>query len=82
MKTDTNEGTIRNLEDLPPVVTTKQLSQVTGIAEGTLKYFRHRGYGGPQSFALTPKCVRYRREDVIAWIEDRHRAEQQKQVSA
>lgn len=62
-------------ENLPPLMTTKQVKDLTGVPEGSLKYFRHRGHGGPKSFALTPRSIRYRREDVIAWIEEQYQAQ-------
>lgn len=66
-----------NAEDLPPLMTTKQVAELTGVAEGSLKYYRHRGHGGPKSFALTPKAIRYSRESVLEWISERMRAEEQ-----
>ena len=62
-------------ENLPPLMTTKQVVELTGVPEGSLKFFRHRGQGGPKSFALTPRAIRYRREDVIAWMKERYEAE-------
>lgn len=63
------------LADLPQFASDKDVSAVTGIPVGTLKYFRHRGHGGPKSFALTPRAIRYRREDVLAWIEEAYAKE-------
>lgn len=60
------------IEELPPLPSDKEVSAVTGIPVGTLKYFRHRGHGGPRSFALTPRQIRYKREDVIAWIDEQY----------
>lgn len=57
-----------NIADLPPLMTSKQVSELTGVPEGTLRFYRNRQSGGPRSFALTPRQVRYTREDVIAWI--------------
>lgn len=64
-------------ENLPPLMTTKQVSELTGIPEGSLKYFRHRGHGGPKSFALTPRAIRYSRESVLEWISERMQADEQ-----
>ncbi|WP_425571780.1 helix-turn-helix transcriptional regulator [Nesterenkonia jeotgali] len=58
-------------------MTTKQVSELTGIPEGSLKYFRHRGHGGPRSFALTPRAIRYSRESVLEWISERMQADEQ-----
>lgn len=80
------EAQIANVRDsfgqLPPLLTTKQVADLTGVAEGSLKYFRHRGHGGPRSFALTPKAIRYRREDVVDWITTQFEAEQKKRGTA
>ena len=69
-------------QNLPPLMTTKQVSELTGVPEGSLKFFRHRGHGGPRSFALTPRSIRYRSEDVLAWISSQYEAEQEKRLSA
>lgn len=68
-------------DNLPPLMTTKQVAELTGVPEGSLKYFRHRGYGGPKSFALTPRAIRYSRESVLDWINERIEAEE-KRLSA
>lgn len=65
------------VENLPPLMTTRQVTALTGVPEGSLKYFRHRGHGGPRSFALTPRSIRYRREDVLEWINTQFEAEGQ-----
>lgn len=56
-------------DELPPYMTQREVSELTGVPIGTLKFYRHRGSGGPRSFALTPRSIRYAREDVLAWIE-------------
>ena len=43
-----------------------------GVPESTLRYWRHRNTG-PRSFAVG-RSVRYRVEDVEAWLEARMRA--------
>ena len=65
-----------NIEQLPPIMTDEQVHELTGVPKGTLRYFRHRGHGGPKSFALTPRAIRYRREDVLAWIEEAYAKEE------
>ncbi|WP_261624362.1 helix-turn-helix transcriptional regulator [Nesterenkonia marinintestina] len=64
------------LDELPPLPTERQVSAATGVPTGTLRYYRHRGHGGPASFKLTPRQVRYRREDVLKWIEQQYEASQ------
>lgn len=66
---------IRGLDDLPDLASTEQVAEAVGLPIGTLRYLRHRGYGGPKSFALTPRAIRYRKADVIAWIEEQIEAE-------
>lgn len=53
-------------EDKPEIMTPPQVSEETGIPEGTLRYYRHAGVG-PASFRLRGR-VRYRRSEVVAWI--------------
>ncbi|MFR9773594.1 helix-turn-helix domain-containing protein [Nocardia sp. SC052] len=53
-------------------LTTAELAQEYKLNIGTLRYWRHIGYG-PASFALGRKIF-YRRTDVQAWIaEQEHR---------
>lgn len=47
-------------------LTTAELSLQYGFSVGTLRYWRHRGYG-PACFSLGRKVV-YRRAAVEAWI--------------
>ncbi|MEV6256931.1 helix-turn-helix domain-containing protein [Nocardia sp. NPDC051911] len=47
-------------------LTTAELAQEYKLNIGTLRYWRHIGYG-PASFALGRKIF-YRRTDVQAWI--------------
>lgn len=49
-------------------LTTRQVSEMTGIPTETLRWFRHVGRG-PKSFKLSPRAVRYALEDVEAWIQ-------------
>lgn len=50
------------------LLTTRQVSEETGIPVSTLRYYRQTGTG-PASFALTPRKVVYRRSAVWRWIE-------------
>ncbi|MFF3568250.1 helix-turn-helix transcriptional regulator [Nocardia jiangxiensis] len=49
-------------------LTTAELAHEYKLTVGTLRYWRHIGYG-PASFALGRKIV-YRRTDVEEWIAD------------
>ena len=44
----------------------KQVSQMTGVPVGTLRYWRHFDIG-PASFTLGRRVV-YRRDEVLRWI--------------
>ena len=56
----------------PDIMTPKQVAEMTGIPEGTLRYFRSVGIG-PASFRLQGR-VRYRRIHVEAWIAEQEAA--------
>ncbi|UTM38315.1 helix-turn-helix domain-containing protein [Rhodococcus pyridinivorans] len=45
----------------------KQVSEYTGIPEGTLRYWVHTGRG-PKSFTLGPRRRVWRKSVVLAWI--------------
>ncbi|MBU3064092.1 helix-turn-helix domain-containing protein [Nocardia sp. NEAU-G5] len=49
-------------------MTTREVSELTGIAPGTLRYWRHT-HTGPASFVLGSKKVVYRRTEVTRWLE-------------
>lgn len=53
---------------------TRQVSELTGIPEETLRYWRFRGDTGPASFKLGPKRVVYDRAEVERWIESQRAA--------
>lgn len=56
-----------------PLLSDKHVEALTGIATGTLRWWRHKGAGdGPKWFRLGPKAIRYRRSDVDAWIEEHY----------
>lgn len=46
----------------------KEVSRHTGFAVRTLQGWRIRG-GGPPFVRISPRCIRYRPEDVNAWIQ-------------
>jgi DNA-binding transcriptional MerR regulator len=53
-------------------MTTEDVSTELGIPVGTLRYYRSTGCG-PVSFRLAGR-VRYRRAEVMAWVEDQERS--------
>lgn len=50
-------------------LSTKEVSDLTGIPVGTWRFWRHRGQG-PESFTLGTKRVVYRRSEIERWIAD------------
>lgn len=43
-----------------------------GVTPRALEAWRYKG-GGPKFVSISKRCVRYRRRDVLAWIEERLR---------
>ncbi|WP_367593363.1 helix-turn-helix transcriptional regulator [Mycobacterium colombiense] len=53
------------------LMSTTEVSAELGIPVGTLRYYRSSGRG-PASFRLGGR-IRYRRADVMAWVDDQER---------
>jgi len=51
------------------LLTTSEVSHLTGIPEGTLRSWRFE-HSGPPSFKIGTKKVVYRRQAVLEWIEE------------
>lgn len=54
------------------LLSTKQVSDMTGVSEPTVRYWRHMGQG-PVSFKIGRRVV-YRREAVEQWIAEQEKA--------
>ncbi|WP_448623991.1 helix-turn-helix transcriptional regulator [Geodermatophilus sp. URMC 64] len=54
----------------PELLTIAEAAELVRAPVATLRYWRHLGTG-PRSFRLGRRVL-YRREDVHAWINDRH----------
>jgi excisionase family DNA binding protein len=52
----------------------EEVAELTRIPLSTLRFYRHRGHGGPRSFKLGTHVV-FKRSDVEAWIESQYQAE-------
>jgi predicted DNA-binding transcriptional regulator AlpA len=50
--------------------TTKQLAGLLAVSEAWVEICRHKGEG-PKWIALGPRCIRYKRSDVLAWLNER-----------
>ncbi len=55
------------------LLSTTDLAEWLGVSNQFLEIGRCRNYG-PVWVLLSPRCVRYRRSDVIAWLDARTRA--------
>ena len=62
------------MEHLSVLMTPQEVSQWTGLSIGALAQLRYKGRG-PQFVKLTPKTVRYVREQVQAWIDSQMQAQ-------
>lgn len=52
------------------MLNTTGVAEWLGVSTQFLEIGRHRGYG-PPFIRLTPKIVRYRRDDVLDWLRER-----------
>ena len=52
--------------------TTKQLAALLAVSEAWVEITRHKGEG-PRWVKLGPRCIRYRRTDLLAWLTERSR---------
>ena len=55
------------------LLTTAESAVVVGLSPRTLESLRVRG-GGPMYFQVTPRAIRYRRNDLDAWLAIRRRS--------
>ena len=51
------------------LLTTPQVSELTGLAVATLQNMRSRGQGEGPRFVKIGRAVRYRESDCLEWIE-------------
>jgi excisionase family DNA binding protein len=49
------------------LLTVREAAALTGFAEGTLRHWISRHQGCPY-VRISPRCVRFRRSDIEAWI--------------
>ena len=52
------------------LLTTRDVAEWLGVSIQFLEIGRHRGYG-PKFVRIGPARIRYRRADVLAWLEQR-----------
>lgn len=51
-----------------PLLTTAEVALMLSTPNATLRTWRYQGIG-PRSFHLGPRGVRYKRSDVLAWLD-------------
>jgi predicted DNA-binding transcriptional regulator AlpA len=49
-------------------VSPERVAKITGMSPAALAQLRYRG-SGPQFYKPTPRTVRYRQSEVVAWME-------------
>jgi predicted DNA-binding transcriptional regulator AlpA len=55
------------------LLSTAQVAEWTGISENTLRFWRW-DQRGPKWFRLGPKTVKYKANDVQAWLDEQYAA--------
>ena len=55
------------------LLTTAEVGLLLRTPDATLRYWRYAGIG-PRSFHLGPRGVRYKRSDVLAWLDNQYGA--------
>ena len=63
-----NTAVIHTGPSLAEIMLLAEVAELTRLPEATLRFYRHRGAGGPPSFKIGNR-VCYRRSDVTAWLE-------------
>ena len=59
-------------DELERLLPEKQATRLIGVSPRTLRNWRVIG-GGPQYVKVSARCIRYRRADILSWIEARER---------
>jgi excisionase family DNA binding protein len=68
---------VRALTDLStPMLTTRQIADLVGVSPETVLRWQRHGHG-PAAIRLPSGALRYRREDVEAWLTQRSTAKPQ-----
>jgi predicted DNA-binding transcriptional regulator AlpA len=69
MSTEVNWGTAPKAPPQTDILLLAEVAEMTRLPQATLRFYRHRGYGGPKSFKLGDR-VCYMRADVEQYIRD------------
>lgn len=61
------------MDENDQLLTTKEVAELTGIKESTLRFYRYLNDGsGPISFTLGRRTVRYRKSDVLRYLDEQY----------
>lgn len=69
MSTEVSWGNIPKAPPLNDIMLLAEVAEMTRLPQATLRFYRHRGHGGPRSFKLGDR-VCYMRSDVEQYIRD------------
>jgi predicted DNA-binding transcriptional regulator AlpA len=50
------------------LISTAEVAEMLGLTPRALAKWAAKGHG-PQRYLLTPRCARYKRHEVLEWIE-------------
>lgn len=53
-------------------ISTSEVAQLFGVTPRTMSNWANKGYG-PKRYMFTPRCARYKVEDVKQWIDSQTR---------
>lgn len=62
----------RGHDESPALLPPKKVAAMLSVTVRTLEAWRYRGEG-PAWLVVSARCVRYRRSDVEAWLDQRQR---------
>jgi len=71
-ETDTKVRPRPDASGLPLLMTEQEAADLLGFSPRTLQGWRVNG-GGPRFVKISKRCVRYRRQDLTEWVEERMR---------
>ena len=61
---------MQSATDGDQLLTTKQLAALLAVSDQLVEIWRHKSEG-PEWVALGPRCIRYKRSAVLAWLNER-----------
>lgn len=78
---DANHTSPATLPDLDRLLNEREAAQFVGFSSRALQNWRVRG-GGPAFVKISARAVRYRKRDLIAWIDAHTRSSTSDSASA